>query len=163
MCKKGTHKKLAHGCCCFYPLMADDPQRARLPVPTTYCNVAILPLVTKHIPIYPRFSPYDFLSRCKFSTHTTRQPIVEFCLLLTHALALSATEARIQILVFKRIELTTSALVGVRGYLLDHSGDEWLVIPKNAAPVTGTTLRTTDPVPVDCRQRTPSVRNCVTW
>ena len=126
--------------------MADGPQRTRLPVPPTYCNIAILPLVTKDLLVSPRFSPYDFLLRCKFSTHTTRQPIVEFCLLLTHALALSATKTRIQI-----NELTTSALVGVRGYLLDHSGDEWLVIPKNAAPVTGTTLRTTDPVPVDCQ------------
>ena len=33
-------------------------------------------------------------------------------------------DERIQILVFTRIELTTSALLGVRGYLLDHSGDE---------------------------------------
>ena len=29
-----------------------------------------------------------------------------------------------QILLFTRIELTTSELKGVRGYLLDHSGDE---------------------------------------
>ena len=29
-----------------------------------------------------------------------------------------------KIMVFTRIELTTTALVGVRGYLLDHSGDE---------------------------------------
>ena len=55
--------------------MADRPQRARLPIPPTYCNVAILPVVTiiKDFPISPRFSPYDFLSRCKFSTLTTRQ------------------------------------------------------------------------------------------
>ena len=44
--------------------------------------------------------------------------MVEFYLLA------SATEARMKILVFTRTELTTSALVGVRGYLLDHSGDE---------------------------------------
>ena len=30
-----------------------------------------------------------------------------------------------------------------------------------AAPVTGTTLRITGPVPADSRQRTPPVRNCV--
>ena len=49
--------------------------------------------------------------------------MVEF--LLTHVLTLSATEEkRIKIVVFTRIELTTSALVGERGYLLDHSGDE---------------------------------------
>ena len=44
--------------------------------------------------------------------------------LLTHVLTLSATEARVQILFFTRIELTTFALVGVGGYLLDPSGDE---------------------------------------
>ena len=41
---------------------------------------------------------------------------------------LSATEARKPILVFSRIELTTSALVSVRGYLLDHSGDEGMFL-----------------------------------
>ena len=30
-------------------------------------NVAILPVVTKDLPISPRFTPYEFLSRCKFS------------------------------------------------------------------------------------------------
>ena len=33
------------------------------------------------IPISPLFTPYNFLSRCKFSTFTTRQPMVEFYLL----------------------------------------------------------------------------------
>ena len=36
---------------------------------------------------------------------------------------LYATEASILIMVFTRIELTTFALVGVRDFLLDHSGD----------------------------------------
>ena len=44
--------------------------------------ITILPVVTKDISICPRFTPYDFLSRCKFSTLTTRQPMVEFYLLL---------------------------------------------------------------------------------
>ena len=39
--------------------------------------ITILPVVTKDLPISPRFTPYDFLSRCKFSTLTTRQPMVE--------------------------------------------------------------------------------------
>ena len=43
--------------------------------------ITILPVVTKDLPISPRFAPYDFLSRCKFSTLTTRQPLVEFYLL----------------------------------------------------------------------------------
>ena len=39
-------------------------------------NVAILPVDIKDLPISPRFTPYDFLSRCKFSTRTTRQLMV---------------------------------------------------------------------------------------
>ena len=35
-------------------------------------NVAILPVVTKDLPISPQVLPYDFLSRCKFSTLRTR-------------------------------------------------------------------------------------------
>ena len=38
--------------------------------------ITILPVVTKDLPISPRFTPYNFLSRCKFSTFTTRQPMV---------------------------------------------------------------------------------------
>ena len=43
--------------------------------------IVILPVATKDLPSFPRFTPYDFLSRCKFSTLTTRQPMVEFYLL----------------------------------------------------------------------------------
>ena len=43
--------------------------------------VAILHVVTKDLPISPRITPYDFLSRCKFSTLTIRQLMVEFYLL----------------------------------------------------------------------------------
>ena len=43
--------------------------------------ITILPVVTKDLPISPRFTPYNFSSRCKFSTLTTRQPMVEFNLL----------------------------------------------------------------------------------
>ena len=44
--------------------------------------VTILPVVTEDLPISPRFTPYIFLSRCKFSTLTTRRPMmVEFYLL----------------------------------------------------------------------------------
>ena len=32
--------------------------------------VTILPVVTKDLPISPRFTPYNFLSRCKFSKHS---------------------------------------------------------------------------------------------
>ena len=43
--------------------------------------ITTLPVVTKDLPISPRFTPYDFLSRCKFSNLTTRQPMLEFYLL----------------------------------------------------------------------------------
>ena len=47
--------------------------------------ITILPVVTKDLPISPRFTPYDFLSRCKFSTLKTRQLMVEFYLLMFQA------------------------------------------------------------------------------
>ena len=37
--------------------------------------------VNYDLPISPRFTPYDFLSRCKFSNLSTRQPMVEFYIL----------------------------------------------------------------------------------
>ena len=43
--------------------------------------ITVLPVVSKDLTISPRFTPYDFLSRCKFSTLTTRQPMVDFYLL----------------------------------------------------------------------------------
>ena len=57
-------------------------------------NVAILPVVTKDLPISPRFTPYEFLSPCKVNTLATRQPMVEFDLL-----TLSAPEGKAQIMV----------------------------------------------------------------
>ena len=36
--------------------------------PTYYSNVVILPVVTLYLPISSRFSPYEILSRRKFST-----------------------------------------------------------------------------------------------
>ena len=41
-------------------------------------TVPILPVVTKDLPISPRFLPSAFSSRCKFSPRTTRRPMVEF-------------------------------------------------------------------------------------
>ena len=96
-----------------------------------------------HLPIFSRLSPIEFLSRCKCSTPTTRQPMVEFCLLAFSRfpfLSVATTRyninilqyygilARIKILFFTSTELTTSALVGVRGYLLDHSGDVYVLV-----------------------------------
>ena len=80
-----------------------------------------LSVVTKDLPISPRFTPYDFLSRCKFSTLTTRQPMVEFYLLTFPRFPLQKNPNP----TLARIELTTSALAGA-GYVLNHTGDEGL-------------------------------------
>ena len=59
-------------------------------------NAAILPVTTKDFSISSWFTPYEFLSRCKFSTLTTRQPIGG--ILRTRVLTISATEERTKIL-----------------------------------------------------------------
>ena len=48
----------------------------------TYSRWTSLPscLWSQDLPISPRFTLYNFLSRCKFSTLTIRQPMVEFYL-----------------------------------------------------------------------------------
>ena len=74
--------------------------------------ITILPVVTKDLPISPRFTPYNFLSRCKFSTLTTRQPMVEFYLLTSPRSFRYERKNTNPDLV--RIELTTSALAGVQ-------------------------------------------------
>ena len=58
-----------------------------------HCNVAItiMPVVTKDLHISLRSSPYECFSRCKFSTLTTRQLMVEFYL-NTHVLMLSGNQ-----------------------------------------------------------------------
>ena len=61
--------------------------------------LTILPVVTKDLPISPRCTLFDYLSRCKFSNLTTRQPMVEFHS-LTHVPTLSVTEEKTQILLW---------------------------------------------------------------
>ena len=73
--------------------------------------ITILPVVTKDLPISPRFTPYNFLSRCKVSILTTRQPMVEFYLLTFPRYPLRKKEHKPTLV---RIELTTSALAGVQ-------------------------------------------------
>ena len=109
----------------FISLIADGPH-------------SILPVVTKDLPISPRFTPYEFLSRCKFSTLTTRQPMVEIYLLTFPRFPLRKKEhqsyfgknrthdfrasrcavyllySRSHAFRTSRIELTTSALAGVQ-------------------------------------------------
>ena len=44
-------------------------------------TITILPVVSKDLPISPRFTRYDFFPRCKFGILTTRQPVDKFYLL----------------------------------------------------------------------------------
>ena len=82
--------------------------------------ITILPVVTKDLPISPRFTPCHFLSRCKFSTLTTRQPMVEFYLLTFPRFPLRKKEHKSYFGKNRTHDFCTS---GCAGYLLDHSGD----------------------------------------
>ena len=77
---------------------------------------------TKDLPISPRCTPYDFFSRCKFSTLTTRQPMVEFYLLTFPRFPLRKKEHKSYFGKNRIHDFHTSRCAG---YLLDHSGDEW--------------------------------------
>ena len=83
--------------------------------------ITILPVVTKDLPISPRFTPYNFLSRCKFSTLTTRQPMVEFYLLTFPRFPLRKKEHKSCFGKNRTHDFRTSRCAG---YPLDHSGDE---------------------------------------
>ena len=80
--------------------------------------IAILPVVTKDLPISPRFTPFDFLSRCKFSTLTTRRPPVEFYLLTFSRFTLRKKEHKSCFDKNRTHDFRTSRCAG---YLLDHS------------------------------------------
>ena len=83
--------------------------------------ITTLPVVTKDLPISLRFTPYNFLSRCKFSILTTRQPIVEFYLLTFPRFPLRKKEHKSYSGKNRTRDFRTSRCAA---YLLDHSGDE---------------------------------------
>ena len=83
--------------------------------------ITILPVVTKYLPISPRFTPYNFLSRCKFSTLTTRQPMVEFYLLTFPRFPLRKKEHKSYFGKNRTHDFRTSRCAD---YLRDHSGDD---------------------------------------
>ena len=66
-----------------------------------------------------------FLSRCKFSTLTTRQPMVEFHLLTFPRFPLRKKEHKSYFGKNRTHDFRTSRCAA---YLLDHSGDEQLLI-----------------------------------
>ena len=76
-------------------------------------------VVTKDLPISPRFTPYDFLSRYKVSTITTRQPMVEFYFLTFPRFPLRKKEHKSYFGKNRTHEFRTSRCAGC---LLDHSG-----------------------------------------
>ena len=85
--------------------------------------IIILPAVTKDLPISPRFTPYDFLSRCKVSSLTTRQPImIEFHLLTFPRFPLRKKEHKSYFGKNRTHDFRTTSRCA--GYLLeDHPGD----------------------------------------
>ena len=100
--------------------------------------ITILPVVTKDLPISPRFTPYNFLSRCKFSTLTTRQPMVEIYLLTFPRFPLRKKEHRSYFGKNRTHDFRTSRCAG---YLLDHSGDEAAEQGKPILPCARSRLR----------------------
>ena len=85
--------------------------------------ITILSVVTKDLPISPRSTPYDFLSRCKFSILITRQPIVEFYSLAFPRFPLRKKEQKSYFGKNRTHDFRTSRCAG---YLIDYSGDELL-------------------------------------
>ena len=79
--------------------------------------ITILPVVTKDLPISPRFTPYNFLSRCKFGTLTTRQPMVEIYLLAFRRFPLRKKEHKSYFGKNRTHDFRTSRCAG---YLLNH-------------------------------------------
>ena len=84
--------------------------------------ITILPVVTKDLPISPQFTPYDFLSRCKFNNLTTRQTMVELYYLTFPRFPLRKKEHKSYFGKNRTHDFRTSRCAG---YLLDHSGDVW--------------------------------------
>ena len=72
------------------------------------------------VPVDTKDPPYDFLSRCKFSHLTTRQPIAEFYLLTFTRFPLRKKEHKSYLGKNRTHDFRTSRCAG---YLLDHSQD----------------------------------------
>ena len=85
--------------------------------------ITILPVVTKDLPLSPVQALQFVLSRCKFSTLTTRQPMVEFYLLTFPRFPLRKKEHKSYSGKNRTHDFRTSRCAA---YLLDHSGNERL-------------------------------------
>ena len=76
--------------------MTDGPQRARLVTNPIYCNVAILSVATKDLPISPKFLPMTSYCDASLALLHIGMSSNGCILLITHVLTLSATEVRIK-------------------------------------------------------------------
>ena len=122
-----THQRLSHAkvtqvCALatfffFFSLIADGPH---------HYHPACGHKGSSHL---SRFTPYNFLSRCKFSTLTTRQPMVEFYLLTFPRFPLRKKEHKSYFGKNRTHDFRTSRCAG---YLLDHSSDVLLVCSKSS-------------------------------
>ena len=75
--------------------------------------ITILPVVTKDLPVSPRFTPFDFFYRDASSALLQLvNQWLNFTYLRSHAFRYERKNTKILLLV--RIELTTSALAGVQ-------------------------------------------------
>ena len=87
--------------------------------------ITILPVATKNLPISPRFTPYNFLSRCKFSTLATRQAMVEFYLLTFPRFPLRKKEHKSYFGKNRTHDFRTSRCAD---YLLDHYSSTYIIL-----------------------------------
>ena len=95
--------------------------------------ITILPVVTKDLPISPRFTPYEFHRDASSASNlTTRQPMVEVYLLASPRFPLRKKEHKPYVGKNRTHDFRTSSCAG---YLLDHSGDEhYKVVKLSMAP-----------------------------
>ena len=98
-CWSKEKRNIFHSLVLFFCLLIshftdDGPPRATLPILSSATLPYRLSVITKDLPISPCFSPFGFLSRCKFSTLTTRQKMVEFYLLTFSRFQLRKTEKK---------------------------------------------------------------------
>ena len=90
--------------------------------------ITILPVVTKDLPISPRFTPYDFYRDACLAILQLVNQWLNFTSSRSHAFRYGRKNIEPTLV---RIDLTTSALSRCAGYLLDHSGDELSVVKSN--------------------------------
>ena len=84
--------------------------------------ITILPVVTKDLPISPRFMPYDFFIAMQVQhSYNSSTPMVEFYLLTFPRFPLREKEHKSYFCKNRTHDFRTSRCAG---YLLDHSGDE---------------------------------------